>query len=80
MPNGSTPARPGAPTTCNFEYSGWLTEANHLGNVAYRVGKKLEWDAEQLKATNAPKPTRSSAANIAKDGLSGKVHLVLLQA
>ena len=35
----------GKPTLRNFEYSGWLTEANHLGNVAYRVGKKLEWDA-----------------------------------
>lgn len=44
----------GAPTTCNFEYAGWLTEANHLGNVAYRVGKKLHWDAENLRATNAP--------------------------
>jgi hypothetical protein len=31
-----------------------LTEANHLGNVAYRVGRKLEWDAENMKATNAP--------------------------
>src|SRR5262249_26165081 len=44
----------GAPTTCNFEYSGWLTEANHLGNVAYRVGKKLVWDAANLKCPNAP--------------------------
>ena len=44
----------GAPTTCNFEYAGWLTEANHLGNVAFRTGKPLEWDAEQMKATNAP--------------------------
>ncbi len=44
----------GAPTTCNFEYAGWLTEANHLGNVAYRLGKKLEWDPEKLEATNAP--------------------------
>jgi hypothetical protein len=44
----------GAPTTCNFEYSGWLTEANHLGNVAYRIGKKLEWDAAGLRCTNAP--------------------------
>lgn len=44
----------GEPTTCNFEYAGWLTEANHLGNVAYRAGKKLEWDAVNLKATNAP--------------------------
>ena len=44
----------GSPTTCNFEYAGWLTEANHLGNVAYRAGKKLEWDAAKIYATNAP--------------------------
>lgn len=44
----------GEPTTCNFEYSGWLTEANHLGNVAYRTGKKLTWDADKLRATNCP--------------------------
>jgi hypothetical protein len=44
----------GSPTTCPFSYSGWLTEANHLGNVAYRVGKKLEWDAEMMRVTNAP--------------------------
>lgn len=48
----------GAATTCNFEYSGWLTEANHLGNVAYRTGQKLEWDAENMKATNAPEAER----------------------
>ncbi|HEV2668721.1 MAG TPA: Gfo/Idh/MocA family oxidoreductase [Blastocatellia bacterium] len=44
----------GAPTTCNFEYAGWLTEANHLGNVAFRAGKKLEWDFKNLRAKNAP--------------------------
>ena len=44
----------GATCSANFEYSGWLTEANHLGNVAYRVGKKLEWDPEKMRATNAP--------------------------
>jgi predicted dehydrogenase len=44
----------GSPTTCNFEYSGWLTESNHLGNVAFRAGKKLIWDSEKLKATNCP--------------------------
>ena len=48
----------GDPTTCNFEYAGWLTEANHLGNVAYRVGKKLTWDPENLCATNAPEADR----------------------
>src|SRR5262245_25805730 len=40
----------GKPTTCNFDYAGWLTEANHLGNVAFRTGKKLTWDAEAMKA------------------------------
>lgn len=44
----------GAPTTCDFEYSGWLTEANHLGNVAFRLGKKLEWDPVNLRCPNAP--------------------------
>ena len=44
----------GGPTTCNFDYSGALTEAVLLGNVAFRVGKKLEWDAANLKAVNCP--------------------------
>ena len=44
----------GSPTTCFFDYSGALTEANHLGNVAHRVGKKIEWDAKNLKVKNAP--------------------------
>ena len=44
----------GSPTTCNFDYSGALTESVLLGNVAYRTGKDLEWDAKALKATNCP--------------------------
>jgi hypothetical protein len=48
----------GEPTTCNFEYAGWLTEANHLGNVAYRVSKKLEWDPVKLQTPNAPEAER----------------------
>ena len=44
----------GQPTTCNFGYSGPLSEAALLGNVAYRAGKKLEWDAARLKAVNDP--------------------------
>jgi len=47
-------AKTGGRCTCDFSYSGLLTEANHLGNVAYRVGKKLEWDTDAMKATNAP--------------------------
>jgi predicted dehydrogenase len=48
----------GEPTTCNFEYAGWLTEANHLGNVAYRTGKKLKWDPVKLQTANAPEAER----------------------
>ncbi len=44
----------GAPTLSNFEYAGWLTESNHLGNVAFRAGQKLLWDADRMKATNCP--------------------------
>jgi hypothetical protein len=44
----------GGSTTCRFDYSGPLTETALLGNVAYRVGKKLEWDFAKLKATNCP--------------------------
>ena len=44
----------GTKASADFDYSGWLTEANHMGNVAYRVGKKLEWDPVKLCATNAP--------------------------
>ncbi len=39
---------------CIRDSAGPLTEANHLGNVAYRAGKKLEWDAKNMKIPNAP--------------------------
>jgi predicted dehydrogenase len=42
----------GGTTTCNFDYAGALTETVLLGNVSFRVGKSLEWDAKKLKATN----------------------------
>ncbi len=42
----------GTPTTCSFDYSGPLTETVLLGNVAYRSGGPIEWDAETLKVTN----------------------------
>lgn len=44
----------GAATTCPFSYSGLLTEANHLGNIAYRVGKRIEWDTTNQRITNEP--------------------------
>lgn len=48
----------GSPTTCNFEYSGALSETVLLGNVAFRVGKKIEWNGQDMKATNAPEADR----------------------
>ncbi|MDD4872689.1 MAG: Gfo/Idh/MocA family oxidoreductase [Kiritimatiellae bacterium] len=42
-------------TTCNFDYSGALTETVLLGNVAYRSGSRFQWDAKNLKAINCPK-------------------------
>ena len=48
----------GTPTLCNFEYSGALVEHNLLGTVAFRAGKKLEWDAKNLKARNCPEADR----------------------
>jgi predicted dehydrogenase len=48
----------GTPTGSNFEYAAALTIANHLGNVAYRLGRKLEWDPVNLKAANCPEADR----------------------
>jgi predicted dehydrogenase len=48
----------GGPTTCNFDYSGALTEAALLCNVALRTGKKLTWDAKNLKAIGCPEADR----------------------
>ena len=38
---------------CHFGYSMPITEAVLLGNVAYRSGRKLEWNAEQFTIDNA---------------------------
>ncbi len=46
--------RHGTPTASPFSYAGPLTEANHLGNVAFRVGKKIAWDSANLQAIGCP--------------------------
>jgi predicted dehydrogenase len=43
----------GAPLS-NFGYAAVLTESLLLGNVALRCGKKLEWDAPNMRAINIP--------------------------
>ena len=42
----------------NFQYAGALTEMVLLGNVAFRVGHKIYWDARKLKARNCTEADR----------------------
>lgn len=48
----------GTPTGSPFDYAGALTEANHLGNVAFRSGGKIEWDRETMRIPNRPEAER----------------------
>ena len=41
-------------TACDFEYSGNMIEQMLLGLVAYRVGKKIEYDGATGRVTNCP--------------------------
>lgn len=43
----------GTPTTCNWDYSGALAETVQLGNVAYRLGREIEWDSKKMRIKNA---------------------------
>lgn len=44
----------GATTTCNFDYSGALTETVLLGNVSYRSGGRLDYDAASGRISGNP--------------------------
>jgi hypothetical protein len=44
----------GSRTGSNFQYAGPFTEIVLLGNVAYRVGKTIEFDPQAMKVTNVP--------------------------
>jgi hypothetical protein len=46
--------RGGPPAMSNFDYAAVLTETMLLGNVAVRVGKALDYDADQMRVTNCP--------------------------
>jgi predicted dehydrogenase len=42
----------------NFEYSGPLTEMVLIGNLAIRLGKKIQWDAKNMRCRNMPEAER----------------------
>lgn len=44
--------RSGGPSGSPFSYAGPLTEANHLGNVAFRAGGHIDWDSQAMRITN----------------------------
>jgi predicted dehydrogenase len=48
----------GGETSCGFDYSGPLTEAALLGNVAYRVGQRVDWDWQRMQARGCPEAER----------------------
>lgn len=50
--------RNGTPTGSPFSYAAPLTIANHLGNVAFRAGQKIEWDHANMKIPNCPEAER----------------------
>jgi predicted dehydrogenase len=53
-----TAIKGGEAALCNFDYAGPLAETVLLGNVAYKTGKKLDWDAAALKAKGCPEADR----------------------
>ena len=40
--------------SCPFEYAAKLTEVMLLGVVALKAGKKIEYDAANMRVTNVP--------------------------
>lgn len=50
--------RPWGRTNSPFAYGALLTEAGLLGNIAYRTGRRIDWDAAALKAKGLPEADR----------------------
>jgi hypothetical protein len=48
----ATAVKAGRQAPCNFGYAGPFTEAYQLGNVALRVGHRIEWDPLAFRVTN----------------------------
>ena len=42
----------GAPASCNFDFAQYITEFTHLGNLAIRTAKPIDFDPVAMKITN----------------------------
>ena len=42
----------GAPASCNFDFAQYITEFTHLGNLAIRTAKPIDFDPVAMKVTN----------------------------
>jgi len=51
-------AKTGKPPGCHFGYAGPFTEAYQLGNIALRVGHRIEWDPLAFRITNCREANR----------------------
>ena len=63
----------GGKTACDFEYSGNMIEQMLLGLVAYRVGKKIQYDGAEGRVTNCPEANELAAAEIPQGLDAGRV-------
>jgi len=43
-----------APESSNFAYAAKMTEPLLLGNIALRLGREVEWDADKMQVRGAP--------------------------
>ena len=50
--------REGRQATCHFGFAGPFTEAYQLGNIALRVGHRIEWDPLAFRITNCQEANR----------------------
>jgi len=48
----------GKPAGSNFDFAGLVTEVVLLGNIALRTGKKVQWDAKEMKVANIPEANK----------------------
>ena len=52
--------------TCDIEIAHRSTNTCHLGNIAYKLGRKLDWDAETETLQERPRGQRPALARAAQ--------------